>query len=111
MVVCMSRRICIDLYRELARLRPDWHEDDDDKGNIKVVMTGSASDPLEWQPHHQEQGPAGGLAQRFRDPADPLKVVAGAGHVAHGVRRAQPAHHVRGQADARDTDLCRLLHE
>ena len=46
MVVCMSRRICIDLYRELTRLRPYWHDDDDGKGVIKVVMTGSASDPL-----------------------------------------------------------------
>ena len=51
MVVCMSRRICVELYRELARLRPDWHHDDDDKGRLKVVMTGSASDPLDWQPH------------------------------------------------------------
>ena len=75
MIVCMSRRICIDLYRELARLRPDWHEDDDDKGSIKVVMTGSASDPLEWQPHIRNKARREGLAQRFRDPADPLKVV------------------------------------
>ena len=75
MVVCMSRRICIDLYRELARLRPDWHEDDDDKGSIKVVMTGSASDPLGWQPHIRNKARREGLAQRFRDPADPLKVV------------------------------------
>ena len=75
MVVCMSRRICIDLYRELARLRPDWHEDDDDKGSIKVVMTGSASDPLEWQPHIRNKARREGLAQRFRDPSDPLKVV------------------------------------
>ena len=75
MVVCMSRRICIDLYRELARLHPDWHEDDDDKGSIKVVMTGSASDPLEWQPHIRNKARREGLAQRFRDPADPLKVV------------------------------------
>ena len=50
MVVCMSRRICIDLYRELTHLRPGWHADDDGKGAIKVVMTGSASDPLDWQP-------------------------------------------------------------
>ena len=75
MVVCMSRRICIDLYRELVRLRPDWHDDDDGKGAIKVVMTGSASDPLEWQPHIRNKARREGLAQRFRDPNDPLKIV------------------------------------
>ena len=47
MIVCMSRRICIDLYRELTRLRPEWHDEDDGKGRLKVVMTGSASDPLD----------------------------------------------------------------
>ena len=75
MVVCMSRRICIDLYRELARLRPDWHADDDGKGAMKVVMTGSASDPLEWQPHIRNKARREELAQRFRDPDDPLRVV------------------------------------
>ena len=75
MVVCMSRRICIDLYRELARLRSGWHNDDDDKGSIKVVMTGSASDPLEWQPHIRNKARREALANRFRDPADPLQVV------------------------------------
>ena len=75
MVVCMSRRICIDLYRELARLRPEWHADDDGKGAMKVVMTGSASDPLEWQPHIRNKARREELAQRFRDPGDPLSVV------------------------------------
>ena len=75
MVVCMSRRICIELYRELVRLRPDWHDDDDGKGAIKVVMTGSASDPLDWQPHIRNKARREELAQRFRDPADPLKIV------------------------------------
>ena len=75
MVVCMSRRICIDLYRELARLRSGWHNDDDDKGSIKVVMTGSASDPLEWQPHIRNKARREALANRFRDPADQLQVV------------------------------------
>ena len=51
MIVCMSRRICIDLHRELVALRPGWHHADDDKGALKVVMTGSASDPPAWQPH------------------------------------------------------------
>ena len=75
MIVCMSRRICIDLYRELKRLRPDWHDDDDGKGPMKVVMTGSASDPVEWQPHIRNKARREGLAQRFRDPNDSLKVV------------------------------------
>ena len=75
MIVCMSRRICIDLYRELVRLRPDWDDEDDAKGSIKVVMTGSASDPLDWQPHIRNKARREALAQRFRDPDDPLKVV------------------------------------
>ena len=75
MVVCMSRRICIDLYREIARLRPGWHDDDDSRGAVKVVMTGSASDPPEWQPHIRNKARRETLAQRFRDPNDPLKVV------------------------------------
>ena len=75
MVVCMSRRICIDLYRELARLRPDWHHPDDDKGCLKVVMTGSASDPLDWQPHIRNKPRREGLAQRFRSVTNPLRMV------------------------------------
>ena len=73
MVVCMSRRICIDLYRELVRLRPDWHDEDDAKGSIKVVMTGSASDPTDWQQHIRNKPRREVLAQRFRDPDDPLR--------------------------------------
>ena len=75
MIVCMSRRICIDLYRKLTRLRPDWHHDDDDGGRIKVVMTGSASDPPDWQPHIRNKSRREMLAKRFRDPGDPLQVV------------------------------------
>ena len=75
MVVCMSRRICIDLYRELVRLRPDWHDAADDSGRIKVVMTGAASDPPDWQPHIRNKPRREALANRFRDPADPLQVV------------------------------------
>jgi type I restriction enzyme R subunit len=75
MIVCMSRRICVELYNEIVRLRPDWHHDDDDKGVIKVVMTGSASDPREWQPHIRSKPRRELLANRFRDPNDPLKLV------------------------------------
>ena len=75
MVVCMSRRICVELYRELVRLRPDWHRAGDEEGAIKVVMTGSASDPPEWQEHFRNKARREALAQRFRDPADPLRMV------------------------------------
>ena len=75
MIVCMSRRICMDLYRELTRLRPHWHDEDDDKGRIKVVMTGAASDPPDWQPHIRNKPRREALANRFRDPGDPLQVV------------------------------------
>ena len=75
MVVCMSRRICVDLYRELVCLRPDWHDEDDASGSIKVVMTGSASDPPEWQQHFRSKARREALAQRFRDPADSMKIV------------------------------------
>ncbi len=75
MVVCMSRRICIDLYRELVHLRPAWEEKEDAKGAIKVVMTGSASDPVDWQPHIRNKARREELANRFRDPDDPLQIV------------------------------------
>ena len=75
MVVCMSRRICVDLYRELARLRPQWHDDDDGGGAMKVVMTGSASDPPEWQQHIRDKPRRETLTNRFRDDADSLRVV------------------------------------
>ena len=75
MVVCMSRRICIDLYRELVSLRPDWHSYDDDDGAVKVVMTGSATDPLDWQPHIRNKPRREALANRFRRPHDPFRVV------------------------------------
>ena len=75
MVVCMSRRICVELHKEIARLRPDWEREDDDQGAIKVVMTGSASDPADWQPHIRNKPRREALANRFRDAADPLKLV------------------------------------
>jgi len=75
MIVCMSRRIAVDIYNEIVRLRPQWHHEDDDKGVIKVVMTGSASDPPEWQPHIRNKQRREHIARRFRDPDDPLKIV------------------------------------
>ena len=75
MVVCMSRRICVELYKQIATLRPNWHNDADDNGAIKVVMTGSASDPLDWQSHIRNKPRREALANRFRDPTDPFKIV------------------------------------
>jgi type I restriction enzyme R subunit len=75
MVVCMSRRICVELYRKLVDLRPEWEHEDDDRGAIKVVMTGSASDPLEWQQHIRNKPRRETLAKRFRDATDPMKIV------------------------------------
>jgi type I restriction enzyme R subunit len=72
MVVCMSRRICVELYREIAGLRPNWHREKDEKGVMKVVMTGSASDPLDWQPHIRNKTRREELANRFRNPSDRL---------------------------------------
>ena len=71
----MSRRICIDLYRALVRLRPDWEGGGDGAGALKVVMTGAASDPPDWQPHIRNKPRREALARRFRDPGDPLRIV------------------------------------
>ncbi|MCB2187888.1 MAG: type I restriction endonuclease subunit R [Deltaproteobacteria bacterium] len=75
MIVCMSRRICVDLYEAIKAIRPDWHNDDDDKGSIKVVMTGSASDPESWQQHIRSKSRREELANRFKDPKDHFRVV------------------------------------
>lgn len=75
MVVCMSRRICVDLYNQIVAIRPDWHSDDDKAGAIKIVMTGSAADPKEWQPHVGNKARRDALAKRVKDPKDPLKLV------------------------------------
>lgn len=75
MVVCMSRRICVKLYEQIVKLRPDWHSDDDNAGAIKIVMTGAASDPPEWQKHIGNKARRDLLAKRARDPQDALKLV------------------------------------
>jgi len=75
MVVCMSRRICVELYNEIAKLRPKWIDAEDEKGTLKVVMTGSASDPVDWQPHVRNKARREALAKRFRNPKDPFSMV------------------------------------
>jgi type I restriction enzyme R subunit len=75
MIVCMSRRICVDLYDQLVKLRPDWHHEDDDKGAIKVVMTGSADDGPKLAKHARNKSRREALAKRFKDAKDPLKIV------------------------------------
>ena len=75
MAVCMSRRICVDLYNEIVALRPAWHSDDDEAGAIKIVMTGAASDPIAWQQHIGGKRRRDGLAKRARLQDDPLKLV------------------------------------
>ncbi|MGC8118633.1 type I restriction endonuclease subunit R [Metapseudomonas otitidis] len=75
MVVCMSRHICVKLYDAIVGLRPDWHSDDDNAGVVKIVMTGSASDPQKWQQHIGNKARRDLLAKRARDPKDPLKLV------------------------------------
>jgi type I restriction enzyme R subunit len=75
MVVCMSRRIAVELYRQIVALRPEWHGEGDDEGSIKVVMTGSASDLVDWQRHIRNKPRREALAGRFRDPADPFRIV------------------------------------
>ncbi|MBE2237816.1 MAG: type I restriction endonuclease subunit R [Caldilineaceae bacterium] len=75
MVVGMSRRICVELYDAIIALRPDWRHEDDDKGIMKVVMTGSATDPLAWQQHIRNKPRREELAKRFKDAKDPFKIV------------------------------------
>ncbi|MBL0481360.1 type I restriction endonuclease subunit R [Aeromonas veronii] len=75
MVVAMSREICVHLYDAIVALRPDWHDSDPDKGAIKIVMTGSASDKALLRPHIHATQVKKRLEKRFKDPSDPLKLV------------------------------------
>ncbi|MBV6451392.1 MAG: hypothetical protein MHPDNHAH_02128 [Anaerolineales bacterium] len=75
MIVCMSRRICVEMYNEIVKLRPNWHNSDDDKGMIKVIMTGSASDPLDWQEHIRTKARRKAIGDRLKDSKDPLKLI------------------------------------
>ncbi len=74
MIVGMSRRICVDLFNAIAALRPAWVDPDPEKGALKVVMTGSAADPAEWQPHIGNKAKREALAERFKDPNDPFRL-------------------------------------
>ena len=75
MIVCMSRRICVALHNEIIKIRPHWHDTADDKGAIKVIMTGSASDPLDWQEHIRNKPRRKAIGDRLKDPKDSLKLV------------------------------------
>jgi len=75
MIVCMSRRICVELQNEIIKLKPHWYDATDDKGKIKVIMTGSASDPLDWQEHIRNKPRRKAIGDRLKDPKDELKLV------------------------------------
>lgn len=75
MIVCMSRRICVELYDALIRLRPEWHSDDDTTGMLKVVMSGTKSERPAWQPHIRTKAQRTLLRNRFKDPDDPFRLV------------------------------------
>lgn len=75
MIVTMSRRIAVNLYDAIIKLRPDWHDDDDAKGKIKVVITGSSDDPKSFQPHIRNKAARRAMKQRASDPNDELELV------------------------------------
>jgi len=75
MIVCMSRRICVDLYNKISELKPEWVNKDDNKGILKVIMTGAASDPGNWQEHIRTSGKRKEMAKRFKDTKDHFKIV------------------------------------
>ena len=75
LVVCMSRRICVEMYEAITKLRPSWHSEDDDNGAIKVIMTGSSSDDLNMQPHIRNKARRKAIGERLKNPNDPLNMV------------------------------------
>lgn len=74
MIVCMSRRICVNLFNEIIKLRPEWQSEKDEEGTIKVIMTGSASDDVSWQQHIRNKARREDLAYRFKNPEDHFQV-------------------------------------
>jgi len=75
MIVGMSRRICVELYNEIISLRPEWYNSDDKKGIIKVIMTGSSSDPSGWQEHVRNKKTRESIGNRLKNSKDELKIV------------------------------------
>jgi type I restriction enzyme, R subunit len=75
MIVCMSRRICVELYDEISKLRPNWYGKDDKDGVLKVVMTGAAADPDGWQEHIRSKARQRDIADHFRGATSSLKLV------------------------------------
>lgn len=75
MVVAMTRPVAVALYDEIVARRPDWHDEADDKGHIKLIMTGNASDPLEWQGHIRNKQRQSKIKDRAKNPDDPLELV------------------------------------
>ena len=74
MIVCMSRRIAVELHDAIVKMRPEWYDGDDEKGTLKVIMTGSAADGAKWQEHIRNKERRQHLAERMKDPDNPLKI-------------------------------------
>src|SRR5262249_57730493 len=72
---CMRHRICVALYEKIVKFRPAWQSEDHNAGTIKIVMTGAAADPVVWQQHIRDKRRREGLAKRFKNPKDSLKLV------------------------------------
>ncbi len=75
MIVCMSRRICIDLFNEIIKLKPEWYSKEDKKGYLKVIMTGSATDKAEWQEHIRNKQRRREIGDEFKKPESEIKLV------------------------------------
>lgn len=75
MIVCMSRRICAEVYARIVAARPDWHSENDDGGVVKVIMTGNATDPAALRPHVRSKTRQEAIRNRMKDASDPLKIV------------------------------------
>ena len=100
MIVCMSRRICVDLYDADRPATPAWHDNDDDGGRSKVVMTGGGKRPSRWQTPRPQQAASQSDSPSGSDPTDPLKLVIVRDMWLTGFDAPSAAHDVRGQADA-----------